>query len=137
MNTSAWSVDVQQLVRAVDGPVLGTLPAQHRLEVTAMPTTTATPKTNTHKTNRTQKTHKTESRKAAPTAPSPKQPNEGEGNRTAARRYDAATEQYIASGRTDAAAKAALEAVEGPEGDALRAAEEFGKKGEPKAKRRS
>jgi hypothetical protein len=59
-------------------------------------------------------------------------PNEGEGNRTAARRYDTATEKYIATGRSGAAATAAAEALDGPEGDELRAAEKVGKAGHPK-----
>ncbi len=62
------------------------------------------------------------------------QPNEGEGNRTAARNYDNAVEAYAESGRSESAAKAAASALEGPEGDDLRAAEEFAKKGQPKGK---
>ena len=50
--------------------------------------------------------------------------NEGEGNKTAARRYDAAQEAYVASGKSEAAAQAAKEAYDGPEGNSLRAAEE-------------
>jgi hypothetical protein len=50
--------------------------------------------------------------------------NEGEGSRSAARSYDKATEQYVKSGRVDAAAKSAEEALEGPEGASLRQAEE-------------
>ena len=50
--------------------------------------------------------------------------NEGEGNRTAARNYDAATERYIESGRVEIAAEAAEEALDGPEGNELRAAEQ-------------
>ena len=53
--------------------------------------------------------------------------NEGEGNKTAARRYDAAQEAYVASGKSEAAAQAAKEALDGPEGDALRQAEAFGR----------
>ncbi len=51
--------------------------------------------------------------------------NEGEGNKTAARRYDAAQEAYVASGKSDAAARAAKEAYDGPEGNALRQAEQL------------
>ncbi len=54
-------------------------------------------------------------------------PNEGEGNRTAARRYNQATEEYGRSGRVDAAAKAAEKALEGPEREELERAEEEGK----------
>ena len=57
--------------------------------------------------------------------------NQGEGNRTAARNYDAGVEAYIESGRSDAAAKAAAKAIDGPEGKDLRAAEEVGKAGHP------
>jgi len=58
--------------------------------------------------------------------------NEGEGNRTAARNYDAATQKYVESGRVDSAAKAAEEALEGAEGKDLRAAEEKAKHVAPK-----
>ena len=67
-------------------------------------------------------------------APPGAQPNEGEGNRTAARRYDTATEAYIASGRAPAAAKAAADALDGPEAKELREAEKIGKAGHPKRK---
>ncbi len=50
--------------------------------------------------------------------------NEGEGSRSAARNYDKANEEYVKSGRVDAAAQAAEKAIEGPEGNELRAAEE-------------
>jgi hypothetical protein len=50
--------------------------------------------------------------------------NEGEGSRSAARNYDKATEQYVKSGRVDAAARKAEEALEGPEGASLREAED-------------
>ncbi len=62
----------------------------------------------------------------APTEPR-QQPNEGEGNRTAARRYNKATEEYVKSGRSEHAAKEAENALEGPEADELREAEEEGK----------
>ena len=52
--------------------------------------------------------------------------NEGEGNKTAARRYDAAQEAYVASGKSEAAAQAAKEAYDGPEGASLRQAEAIG-----------
>lgn len=54
--------------------------------------------------------------------------NEGEGNRTAARRYDAGVEKTVKSGKVDAAAEAAKNALDGEEGDELREAEEQGKK---------
>ena len=53
--------------------------------------------------------------------------NEGEGNRTAAREYNRATEKFAASGKVDAKAREAAKAVDGPEGDALRRAEQAGK----------
>jgi hypothetical protein len=59
--------------------------------------------------------------------------NEGEGSRTAARNYDAKTEQYVKSGKVDAAAQAAKKALEGGEKAELEAAEKIGKEGEPKA----
>jgi len=54
-------------------------------------------------------------------------PNEGEGSKSAARNYDAATEQYAKSGRVPKAAEEAKRALEGPEADDLRRAEEKGK----------
>jgi hypothetical protein len=57
--------------------------------------------------------------------------NEGEGNKTAARRYNEATEKFVRSGRVAPAAKEAEEALEGEEGDELREAEEEGRRGEP------
>ncbi len=53
--------------------------------------------------------------------------NEGEGNITAAREYNKKTEEFVASGKVKEAAKKAEEALEGPEGDELRAAEAKGK----------
>jgi hypothetical protein len=53
--------------------------------------------------------------------------NEGEGNRTAARRYDQAQQEYVRSGHAERAAEQAEEAIDSAEGDELRAAEDFGK----------
>ena len=53
-----------------------------------------------------------------------KQRNEGEGNRTAASKFNAAQRQFVKSGRVDEAARAAEAAVIGPDTEALRAAEE-------------
>jgi len=64
---------------------------------------------------------------ASSEASTTKQANEGEGNRTAAREYDAATEKYIRSGRVDKAAEEAKRAVDGDEGEELRDAEEKGR----------
>jgi hypothetical protein len=58
-----------------------------------------------------------------PTRSSAALENEGEGNRSAARNYDNATEQYVKSGRVEEAAKKAEAALDGPEGDELRDAE--------------
>jgi hypothetical protein len=49
--------------------------------------------------------------------------NEGEGSRTAARRYNDATREFIDSGKVGEAAQKAKEAVDGPEGEELRRAE--------------
>jgi hypothetical protein len=53
--------------------------------------------------------------------------NQGEGNRDAARSYEAKLKEFIRSGRVEPAAKDAASAVDGPEGPELRAAEEAGK----------
>jgi hypothetical protein len=57
--------------------------------------------------------------------------NEGEGNWTAARNYEAQTESYIKSGSVEHAAREAKQALEGAEGEELRRAEEIGREGEP------
>ncbi|HVY48139.1 MAG TPA: hypothetical protein VHB21_19760 [Minicystis sp.] len=54
--------------------------------------------------------------------------NEGEGSRTAARRYDEATEKFIESGQVEDAAKEAEEALDGPEAEELAEAEAEGKR---------
>jgi hypothetical protein len=53
----------------------------------------------------------------------PETQNEGEGSRTAARRYDAGAEKMATSGRVDELGKKAKEALDGDEGDELRRAE--------------
>ena len=53
--------------------------------------------------------------------------NEGEGNRTAARQYNKHAEEFVASGEVEAAAREAEDALDGPEGEQLRAAEAEGK----------
>ena len=53
--------------------------------------------------------------------------NEGEGNRTAARRYNQATEQYARSGKVQPAARKAEEALDSDEGEELNQAEKQGK----------
>jgi len=49
--------------------------------------------------------------------------NEGEGSRTAAHHYEAGVKRTIASGKVDKLAAEAKDALEGPEGEALRRAE--------------
>jgi hypothetical protein len=56
------------------------------------------------------------------------QQNEGEGNHTAARKYNEAQQEFAQSGKVGPAAKDAAKAVDGPEGEALRQAEELGKR---------
>jgi hypothetical protein len=64
-------------------------------------------------------------------AADPELKNEGEGSRTAARRYDEkATQAAEDDEHVKEAAEAAEEALEGDEGDALREAEVRGKKGQ-------
>lgn len=61
------------------------------------------------------------------------EPNEGEGSRSAARRYDTAAEQAAKNtAHVEAAAKKAERALEGKEGESLRRAEEQGKRAEHK-----
>jgi hypothetical protein len=54
--------------------------------------------------------------------------NEGEGNRTAARQYNEAQQNFVRSGKVEAKAREARKAVEGKEGAALRDAELVGKR---------
>ena len=56
------------------------------------------------------------------------QPNEGEGNRTAAREYNQAQQDFARSGKVQEKAKEARKAVEGVEADSLRDAELVGKR---------
>jgi hypothetical protein len=60
--------------------------------------------------------------------------NEGEGSRTAAREYNEGLQQAIASGDLDGDAEEARRALEGPEGEELRRAEQAGKRGKPTPK---
>ena len=59
---------------------------------------------------------------------SDKQKNEGEGNRTADRKYREDTRDFVEGGQVSEAAEKAREAVEGDEKDALDRAEQAGKK---------
>ncbi len=62
-------------------------------------------------------------------APTPELQNEGEGSRSAARRYDKGAEQAAKDPEhVKKAARDAAEALEGPEASALREAEQRGKK---------
>jgi hypothetical protein len=54
--------------------------------------------------------------------------NEGEGSRSAARAYNEAAERFAKSGKVDSAARDAAKAMEGPEKDELRRAEQEGKR---------
>jgi hypothetical protein len=57
------------------------------------------------------------------------QRNEGEGSRTAARRYDRAVEKTVRSGVVAEKAREAARALEGPEGGELYRAEALAKRG--------
>ena len=57
------------------------------------------------------------------------QKNEGEGSRTAARRYGRAVEKTVRSGVVTEKARQAARALEGPEGSELRRAEALAKRG--------
>lgn len=56
------------------------------------------------------------------------QPNEGEGNRTAARQYNEAQQRFVRTGKVERKAKEAETAIEGSEGEKLREAELVGKR---------
>ena len=58
------------------------------------------------------------------------QKNEGEGNRTADRKYRAGVRRHVESGASEPAAEEAQRAREGQEGEELREAEEKGKAGD-------
>jgi hypothetical protein len=67
--------------------------------------------------------------------------NEGEGSRTAARRYDQDAQRFAQSGQVERKAREARDAIDGPEGKELAEAEMQGRrhsKGEdPEIKRKS
>ncbi|HQT76146.1 MAG: hypothetical protein B7Z80_00390 [Rhodospirillales bacterium 20-64-7] len=56
------------------------------------------------------------------------QKNEGEGNHTAARQYNDAQQKFAKSGKVEQGARDAEKAVDGPEAESLRKAEEAGKR---------
>ncbi len=69
-----------------------------------------------------------QARKPQAKATGPEMQNEGEGSRSAARRYDAGAERAAKDAKhVEKAAEQAKEALEGPEGDELRRAEEVAK----------
>jgi hypothetical protein len=53
--------------------------------------------------------------------------NEGEGSRTADRAYTNATKDFIKSGRVEEKARDAAKAIDGPEGEELKRAEDAGR----------
>jgi hypothetical protein len=63
------------------------------------------------------------------------QPNEGEGSRTAARRYNSAVEKTVQGGHVDEKAREAARAIDGAEGPGLRRAEEEAKRAGDKKRR--
>lgn len=65
--------------------------------------------------------------KANPDQPRTGQVNEGEGSRTAARRYNKGVEKTVKSGKVEAGARKAREAIDGPEAEELKRAEEEAK----------
>ncbi len=58
--------------------------------------------------------------------------NEGEGNRTADRKYREGVRKHVESGASEAAAQEAERALDSAEGDELRQAEEEGREGHPR-----
>jgi hypothetical protein len=61
--------------------------------------------------------------------------NEGEGNRTADRKYREEVRRHVEAGAVEPAAEEAREALENPEAEELHRAEEAGKSGRPKGKK--
>jgi hypothetical protein len=61
-------------------------------------------------------------------APATEEPNEGEGNRTAARKYNRATERFIQSGKVEKSAREAERARDGAERKEMDEAEAIGKR---------
>ena len=59
----------------------------------------------------------------------PRQPNENEGSRSAARRYNEGVERTVRSDKVEEAAQTAKNALDGPEADELRRAEEEARAG--------
>jgi hypothetical protein len=59
--------------------------------------------------------------------PAPADANEGEGDRTAARRYNRDQQAFVRSGKVEPAARAAQDALAGDEAEALEDAEAAGR----------
>jgi hypothetical protein len=59
------------------------------------------------------------------------EPNEGEGNKTAARHYSEGVAKTVQSGKVEEKAREAAEALDGEEGDELRRAEKEAKNKSP------
>jgi hypothetical protein len=59
--------------------------------------------------------------------PAGNSPNEGEGNKTAARQYNEAQQRFTQSGKVEEKAREAEKALDGPEKEALQQAEAVGK----------
>jgi len=55
-------------------------------------------------------------------------PNEGEGNKTAARQYNEAQQRFAQSGKVEEKAREAEKALDGPEKEVLQQAEAVGKR---------
>ena len=55
-------------------------------------------------------------------------PNEGEGNKTAARQYNEAQQRFAQTGKVEQKAREAEEALDSPEKETLRQAEAIGKR---------
>ncbi len=60
--------------------------------------------------------------------PTGNSPNEGEGNKTAARQYNEAQQRFVHSGKVEEKAREAEKALDGPEMEALQQAEAIGKR---------
>jgi hypothetical protein len=69
--------------------------------------------------------------KVKPSVEKPVTANEAEGNRTAARAYDAQATKFAKSGRVDSKAREAAAALDGPEAKELARAESEGMRGNP------
>jgi hypothetical protein len=60
--------------------------------------------------------------------PTSNSPNEGEGNKTAARQYNEAQQRFAQSGKVEEKAREAEKALDGPEKEVLQQAEAVGKR---------